>query len=374
MTKQQFLKLLNKLEKGTCSENEKELLFHFSEEVQQKEFNFFDDLSEKDKARIRVLKRINSSIHQNNNKSQEKAKQKRVWQIAVVVIGLLLSSYLFLQLVNNDDEIIINNQITLELEDGTIQIIEEKGSSNIIDRKGNIVGKQNGNQLAYNIANVKNETTYNTLKVPYSKRFELLLSDGTIAYLNAGSSIKYPVQFSESNDRQVFISGEAYLNVAKDSLRPFIVNADNLNIRVLGTKFNVNAYPEDSTVEVVLVGGAVGLYNINEVFDLTTTKLEPNYKASFNKATNDIVKNKVITSIYTSWRKGELVFRNMTFRNITKKLERYYGVSITINNENLSNTIFNASFGNEPLDVVLESLKINYGIQYAIEDEKVIIN
>ncbi|WP_420603088.1 FecR family protein [Flagellimonas sp.] len=192
---------------------------------------------------------------------------------------------------------------------------------------------------------------YNTLTVPYGKTFELLLSDGTKAHLNAGSSLKYPVQFLNGMERKVFVSGEVFLNVEKDKDHPFVVGADDLNVRVLGTQFNVHVYPEDEVAEVVLVEGAVALYPENEAYHTdTSTRLEPGFKASFDKTDKKIETEAVMTDIYTSWMHGELVFRNMSFNNILKKLERQYNVNIINNNEGLSSEKFNASFGSKTFD------------------------
>ena len=154
------------------------------------------------------------------------------------------------------------------------------------------------------------------------------------------------------------------------SKNPFVVKANNLKVRVLGTQFNVSAYPEDETTDVVLVEGSVSLYKAIEEYGDNNTLLEPGFKGSFNKAANSFDTEKVITSIYTSWMKDELVFRNMTFANILKKLERHYDVVIVNNNGTLSQNSFNANFGDEPIENVLEELKLNYGIEYSIDKTK----
>ena len=253
------------------------------------------------------------------------------------------------------------------MEDGSVKIIEENSSVTLTNSKGAVLGQQKGNEIVYSDAEVGDELVYNTLKVPFGKRFELSLSDGTKAYLNAGSSLKYPVKFLRGQDRNVYITGEAFLEVAKDSLRPFIVNTEKMNVRVLGTKFNVSSYPEDDNSEVVLVEGAVSLYKANVDYDPSReVLLRPGYKGSFSKKSNEISKDSVITSLYTSWMKGELIFRNMSFSNIIKKLERHYNVAIVNNNTALGAKKFNANFGEASLEKVLQELKANYGVEYTI--------
>ncbi len=264
--------------------------------------------------------------------------------------------------------------IILEREDGSLKILSEGTAIEIVNSKGEIIGKQEGNRLIYGDSNNESNTDseeliYNQLIVPYGKRFELELSDGTIAHLNAGSSLKYPVRFLNEGKREVFLVGEAYLNVAKDSKRPFIIStSDNLDVQVLGTQFNISNYPEDATTEVVLVEGSVGM-QADGISD--TIILEPGFKGSFDRQQRNISTTPVITSVYTSWVKGELVFRAMSLENILKKLERHYNVAITNQNLEYSQKKFNANFGNEPIEIVLNYFKNTYGIDYAINNNKV---
>lgn len=373
MQEEEFRKLLDKYLNGSISDKEKELLEKFNEEL--KSLN--QELPFENEARKNAIKEtLWAGISSQKLKSKErKPSSWKVPAAAAIFIGLIITSYFYLQsTTSNTPQIIPENVISLQLEDGTLKIIKEGETASITDKNGNILGQQKGNQLVYDELNSKKELVYNTLKVPYGKTFQLKLSDGTIAHLNAGSSLKYPVQFLNGMERQVFITGEAYLDVAKDAEHPFIVNADNLNVRVLGTQFNVSAYPEDETTEVVLVEGAVSLYSETNGYNTKkNTLLAPGFKGSFNKEENSISKNKVVTNLYTSWITGKLVFRNMTFGNILKKLERHYDVTIVNNNTELAKKVFNANFGKEPIENVLNELKANYGIEYNITDDKITI-
>ena len=268
------------------------------------------------------------------------------------------------------------NFITLEREDGNIQVITEDGSTKVLDSKGNIVGSQKGNQLVYQGSNSSDnsEPVYNTLNVPYGKHFELKLADGSIAYLNSGSSLKYPVEFLEGKSRKIYLTGEAFLDVTKDKKRPFIVNASDLNIKVYGTKFNVSAYPEDKVKEVVLVEGSVGMYSETENTDASKeTVLKPGTLGSYDNVLGDISTEPVVTSIYTSWVQGVLVFRNMSFEDILKKLERHYDVKIINQNSKMASETFNASFDDMPIEKILEYFKSQYDIDYIINKDTIIV-
>ncbi|TDP03993.1 FecR family protein [Flavobacterium sp. 245] len=267
-----------------------------------------------------------------------------------------------------------SNDIVLQLENGDIQVISEKNSSIVKDAKGNIVGNQNGDKLVYENSSDPERLVYNTIKIPYGKKFRLQLSDGTFVHLNSGTTLKYPIKFIAGENRQVFLDGEAFFDVAKDKKHPFIVNADNLNVRVLGTHFNVSNYPEDALTDVVLVEGSVGMYNSNEEFDaFKNTILKPGFKGSFNKENAKISTKPVITDIYTSWINGGLTFRNMSFKNIITKLERRYNVTIVNKNEKLANEKFNASFKEESIENVMSYFNDIHGIHYTIKDNQILI-
>ncbi|MDR6760813.1 ferric-dicitrate binding protein FerR (iron transport regulator) [Flavobacterium sp. 2755] len=267
-----------------------------------------------------------------------------------------------------------SSDIVLQLENGETQILSEHNSAQIKDAKGNIVGNQSGDKIAYENSLDPEKLVYNTIKIPYGKKFRLQLSDGTMVHLNAGTTLKYPVKFIAGESRQVFLDGEAFFDVAKDKKHPFIVNADELNVQVLGTHFNVSNYPEDAATDVVLVEGSVGMYQSNEEFDaLKNTILKPGFKGSFNKENAKISTKAVITDIYTSWINGGLTFRNMTFKNIITKLERRYNVTIVNKNEKLANEKFNASFSDESIDKVMSYFNDIHGINYTIKNDQILI-
>ena len=296
--------------------------------------------------------------------------------IAASILVLLTIGLSYQQGFFNPKEapVLNSNEITLQLENGDIQVISAGKKSQIADSEGNVVGNQNGNKIVYDTKTPAEKLIYNTLKIPYGKRFELQLSDGTIVHLNSGTTLKYPVKFIAGENRQVFLDGEAFFDVTKDKTHPFVVNADNLNVRVLGTHFNVSNYPEDNFTDVVLVEGSVGLYTAKEQFNAEkNTILKPGFKGSFSKINNQIKTKAVVTDVYTAWIKGGLTFRDMTFKDISKKLERHYNITIVNQNGKLSNEKFNASFGDEPIAKVLSYFNEIHGINYTLRNNEVLI-
>lgn len=262
--------------------------------------------------------------------------------------------------------------ITLQLADGSLQIINPSNSKNITDKFGKVMGKQDKSRISYFDANASGSLVYNTLKIPYGKRFELELSDGTIVHLNSGTSLTYPIRFLKNQNRLVLLTGEAFFEVAKDKKHPFTVNAQELNVEVLGTTFNVTSYADDPVIDVVLVEGRVGLYKEVKTRD-GMVKLTAGLKGSNIKGRETITTGTVNTRAYTAWVQGNLVFKNISFDAIIKKLERHYNVTFINKNKTLGKEIFNASFKGESIEEVLAYFSDSYAIDYTIKDNKIII-
>ena len=295
---------------------------------------------------------------------------------AAVIVLLLAAVYFYSSglFKTQPEKLVINDEsITLQLEDGSVQIIEENASLDITDATGKIIGRQTGNAIRYGEMAAAETISYNEITVPYGKRFTIQLSDGSEVQLNAGTRLRYPVHFLNGRQREVFLNGEAYFDVARDIDHPFIVNSTAINVAVLGTQFNISSYPEDKLTDVVLVEGAVAMYPQSGM-TRDSTFLTPGLKGSFNKVNMTFTTEKVNTSVYTSWRNGELVFRNSPFKHIVKKLERHYNIRVVLNNEELGEELFSASFTDKNIREVLSYFDFIKRIDYTLKDNTVYIN
>lgn len=292
--------------------------------------------------------------------------------IIVVLFGL------FLFVTRNEgelsDTIVDADGIELILENGTVKKLSASDSKTLTLVNGMVIGNQSGNLLNYAKQEGINELVYNQIKIPNGKRFNLTLSDGTSVHLNAGSSLKYPVNFINGQLREVYLEGEAYFDVAKDKSHPFIVHAEEVNIKVLGTSFNVSSYKEDSKVNTVLVEGAVQLYDAHTPEN--TTLLEPGFKATMDKVNGDIALSEVDTEVYTGWMTGDVVFRNTPFPKMIAALERSYGVTIENKNSDLEAVNFNASFNVniERIEDILAALSEMKSFNYSIINKNILIH
>ncbi len=205
---------------------------------------------------------------------------------------------------------------------------------------------------------------YNTAETPLGMRSSLTLPDGTKVWLNAGSKLSYPVLFDDKV-REVKLSGEAYFEVKKDKKWPFLVNSGNMNLVVLGTTFNCNAYPENNEIQTVLVEGQVSVMNQSAT---VLEELQPGELAVFAKNSQQITKSKTDLQKYIAWKSGKLMFRDDRMNLVVEKLQRWYNIDIEIKDKEISDYIYTATFIDESLDQVLKMLALSAPISYTISE------
>lgn len=213
------------------------------------------------------------------------------------------------------------------------------------------------------------ENVFNELIIPLGGEYKIELSDGTIVWMNSMSKLRFPVVFG-SGERVVFLEGEAYFDVAKDSLRPFnvVINSD-LKVRVLGTAFNVRAYADEPNVETVLEEGAVVVNSKG-----SDVILRPNQKASYNNHTKSVSVGDVDTRNYTSWRNGHFVFNEMSIEKILNYISRWYSFEVEYQNESVKHIIFSGSLKKyEDITKFLSAIELAGGAKFEISNNKLII-
>jgi transmembrane sensor len=212
--------------------------------------------------------------------------------------------------------------------------------------------------------------------IPFGKRSNIVLSDGTKVWLNAGSRLIFPQKFSGKN-RKVFLKGEAFFDVFKNKEIPFIVNTDNINVTVCGTQFNVRNNDPDQEIEVVLVEGAVNLKE-NGPLNLLAKEimLIPNQKAIYNKADKKTsVESNVDVAYYVSWKEGLLEFNRESIVNVFKKLSRFYNVSfVTENSVELNRKISGKLDLKESLEEVMKVISDAAPVTFRFDKDKVFVN
>ena len=206
--------------------------------------------------------------------------------------------------------------------------------------------------------------------MPYGKKFQLLLSDGTEVYLNSGSSITYPVIFYDEGPRNVVLRGEAYFTVASDSLRPFTVSTQLLDAKVLGTEFNISSYRDDEHIQVVLIEGSLSVGRNNSIGSGDVI-LKPNQLASYSYSDDELSTANIDVSSYIAWKNGILLFKNEDFYHIAKKLERHYDVKIEIKDMQVSKERYTGRFKTETIEEILQAFQRIKSFDYNIENNNI---
>jgi transmembrane sensor len=221
----------------------------------------------------------------------------------------------------------------------------------------------------------KQTVQMNEVVIPYGKKTELLLADGTKVWLNAGSRLAFPSKFTK-NTREIYLEGEACFRVAKNENQPFIVKAGNLDVKVLGTHFNVSAYSKDATIETVLLEGSVALEK-PKAFGLGKSEvvLKPNQKASFKKEESEItVTDEADVDLYVAWTYGWLKYERESLWSVLRKVERYYNVEIQLPASYPGDDKITGKLDlKESLNAVMVVLADASGFEYRISENKVFI-
>lgn len=217
------------------------------------------------------------------------------------------------------------------------------------------------------------ESIIQTISARQGMVSQLSLSDGTKVWLNSGSTLQFPLKFT-GKKRQVRLTGEAYFEVAKNKNQPFLINAHELNVEVLGTSFNIVSYDDESVSEVVLVNGEVKLYAYADNKVKQFGLMHPGQRAIYAKKTQEASFEEVNVDKYVAWRKGMLILRDDSMNEVVKRLSRWFNIEISVKDPEINDYIYKATFSNETLVQVLSMLKISAPIDYRIIESKLLPN
>lgn len=208
---------------------------------------------------------------------------------------------------------------------------------------------------------------YITKETTLGKKF-ITLPDGSSVKLNSGSKITFPEKFKDSI-RAITLEGEAFFDIVKNERKPFVITSNKLTTRVLGTTFNIEAYPDKTDIKVTLATGKVSV-----AAEGKKAILIPSEQAIFNKEKLDIATKKVDIQKYLEWKDGVLRFENSTLKDAVEKLEKWYNVTIDFENKNLAKCTFTGIFKNERLQTILEHLTyVKENVKYEFVSERKII-
>ncbi len=330
----------------------------------------FQHISDKEDERIRLMSRIKSP------------RQKLFRWVGYAASLLIIVSagviFYMSNSGNNPEKLSVQEKVNpggfkaeLILPNGKTVMLSAKGK--YVDTSKNVVVQnEESNGLVYtknDAGTVKSEKIYHTLKVPLGGFYPLSLSDGTKVWLNAGSELKYPVEFN-GDVRDVYLHGEAYFEVKKDKI-PFIVNLEDSRIEVLGTCFNVNAYKENANILATLKSGSIAFYSEKEN---NRTVIKPGQQLKMNASTGQTSVREVDADSYTSWTEGMFNFNEMTLDEIMKVIARWYQVDVVFRNEKIRHDQY---YGKMPMysdiEDVLRKIEMSGNVKYKLEGKMLTI-
>ena len=295
---------------------------------------------------------------------------------AAAIIALLVILNTFIPSKNSKETDLLTNQLEVNQTNEPVLILEngekvslQKDSFSLqknyatIHKKDASISYKTDNQETDN----ETEEVQHRLVIPKGKTYDLLLADGTHVWLNAETELTYPTNFN-GDQRKVKLKGEAFFDVAKDAQKPFIVELENMDIKVLGTSFNISNYEEDKTECVTLVSGSVEV----NVAQKGTYQITPSEQLSLSEFHQTVNIEKVDTELFTSWKDNKYIFKNARLDDILKKLHRWYDFSVAYEDALMGEKRFSIIIDREDdLNKVLEIISYTSNIKLEYKDKRI---
>lgn len=306
---------------------------------------------------------------------------RRWWVAAALVLAIATAGYLWVknhsfsekEMIAQTREVQPGKQgAVLQLEDGTIFVLDSLNNGVIAAQGGSQVILHNG-QLAYkNATNTAEKPVFNIIHTPKGRQFHLILSDGTAVWLNAGSSVRFQIPFT-GHKRSVDISGEVYFDVTKNAAMPFHVNINNhTEIEVLGTQFNVNAYSDERSIKTTLVEGAVKILNGKQRQNLKPGQQAEVIQDSLPGEVSIRVHPNVSVESATAWKNGYFDFNGLKLREAMRQLERWYDIEVAYEAGVADVELYGQLSRTSTLQQMIDALKFS-DIQLRMEGKKITI-
>lgn len=270
------------------------------------------------------------SLQKEINKRERKSSKRIIINLSAAVAAAVVIFIIVLPFIVNknvkESDIATYAQSLLDINDlyspDTKLILSEYDTIVLNNKESSVEYNEDVIKTDNNIIPKEEISTYNQLIIPYGKRSMITFSDGTKAWVNAGSKLVYPAEFSKEK-REIYVNGEIYIEVNEDKKRPFVIKTKQMDIQVLGTKFNVSAYEADKTKSVVLVSGSVSISS-----DIDNKKVILNPDQMYSILGNSCSVENVDASLYILWVQGLYQFESEKLGTIITRLERYYGIKI----------------------------------------------
>lgn len=371
MNNKNLNELLAKYRSDTCTEDEKMLLEDWISSTTFPEYQVSEEEIMEDLAELRST--LPLSI-----------KTTRLWPriaaAASVVLAIGLGWYFYPGQSKETSATVIATTIadikpgrfsaTLTLANGSNIALNNSANGKLADQAGAAVVKTANGQIAYQNNGISKGPQTNILSTAKGEQYIVVLPDGSKVWLNAATSIQYPTTFAGLAERKVVLNGEAYFEVAKDKMHPFVVETSEQRVKVLGTHFNVNSYVDEKATKTTLLEGSVGITPANKK---QISILAPGQQALLTSIGLKISAANVNAAI--DWKNGKFIFEDESLGVILRKVARWYNLEVVYQQPALSNLIFTGTISRyEDVTNVLSKLELTEDVKFKIEGRKISVN
>jgi transmembrane sensor len=374
--------LARKLLDGSITESEKQEYFNWlnrEEEPLNIPAGFAKDRGE---LKNRIYNAVHASIKDQASAdaadSRRINKQRSLYRYAAAAVLLIVAGFATYFLISRQskpqtvsynnkpvatDVLPGSNGAVLTLANGQQLLLDSLGNGVVATQGKTNISVQNG-QLVYDVQELGPELFYNTMTTPKGRQFQLQLPDGSKVWLNAASSITYPVAFI-GKERLVKVTGEAYFEVAKNKEKPFIVDVDGkANVQALGTSFNINAYEDEPDVKTTLLEGKVKMWPLNNG---QSAMLKPGEQVSLSQTSQLFQPIPVQTEEVMAWKNGRFEFNGNSIQSVMRQLSRWYDVDVVYEGRIPEDNFMGAIARQEKLSQVLKMLELTNVIKFKIQ-------
>ncbi|AYL96719.1 FecR family protein [Mucilaginibacter celer] len=381
MTPEEYIELYEKFASGRCTPEEEARLMEYQDEFHLPETSNGPVNGADKQKRARIYARIRESL----TEQPQQGRTFKMWsRIAAAAVIVLVSGIFFFQKKQPvQNTIAVNSEkkspfIPIKPGKNTAVLTLANGSTITLDSAQNGVLATSGKTAIKKLANGLIEysgnngdqpaaqAAMNTISVPRGGQYTVKLPDGTMVWLNSASSLSYPVAFTGAT-RNVTLSGEAYFEVTKNPRQPFTVHTGNVDVKVLGTHFNVQAYDDDKNSKTTLLEGSVSLSNKN-----ASALLVPGQQG-VTGAGQGIVTRKANINQVIAWKTGYFLFRENDIRDIMKQISRWYDVEVEYQG-NITHKTFGGIYSkNKEITELLKGLELTGLVHFKIEERRIIV-
>lgn len=380
--------LAEKFLAGTATDDEQQQLHQLYDKWTDEEETVVSETEHPEILRTEILQALKARINDHNGQSKVIPFYKRkAWQMVaaasiIIVAGVLL--FLYIQPTFPKKELASKettiqapvlpgkDRATLTLSNGTVidldssgaGLLAQQGNTDIINKDGKIIYDPNKNG--------NGEMIYNTISTPRGGQYQLVLPDGSKVWLNATSTLKFPVAFT-GNSRTVELTGEGYFEVSKNAAKPFFVKVKDAEVKVLGTHFNIMAYGEEEAIKTTLLEGSVKVLK-HEAGKDETTVLKPGEQAVMAANSPLTIDHSPDLDAIIAWKNGKFYFNNADIKVIMRQIARWYDVEVEYRNISAETQLGGVVSRKEDLKQLLNYFEIAGKVHFTLEGRKIIVS